>query len=277
MRRHATGILCFTIGLLVFPPGGASAQGPSFLSTVFSKVHDVNAGFIFLGSVLGDDPVVGETDGRGLRGLALEVLLDLGMLLPWGPECTAVPQRVTEIRRSFPRSGGGDSVVVSTPPKPEPSHVTNSGVECTPRGLSGELGLGYAQVGRFRGQTVTASGALEELPVVSLYASLAENVPLVPYGGLRAGLVSLKDFRTTVEGKGAKGTASTFEYGWMVGLGYTLKERTTFFAEFAWTYRTFDGVDWGTTTLTIPEPLLQPLQLDTRTLTVGLQVKFAKD
>ena len=260
------------LALLVLQPSMAPAQGLGFLDAVFSHVSDVDASRLFGKPYAGR----GVISSSPLVGLGIEVTFDAGTI--W-PRSKGTCKHATARTR--------DSTLQEVRVRYEGKEVRESTLvyairpaECDMRSwMDAELGFGYTQVQGIRGVS-GIQGSLEELPVASLYFVGFPDAPVQPYAGLITGLTQLKDVRATGDSGLISGAGSTFEYGAVFGLAWSVTKKAALFVELSWVARRFEGVTWtasGSGPAVVPATLQTPLQLSTRTIAIGGQIQFAHD
>jgi hypothetical protein len=134
-----------------------------------------------------------------------------------------------------------------------------------------ELAIGYTQLAGYRGGDVNLRGSIEELPSLTLYATLSNGWWLDVYGGLRSGLTQVKGLRAVSDDVVFHGEGSTIQFG-LVGPALVFAKphgNWELFIEPAWTFRKFDTLKWSEGTP--PEVLLGGLDFSSFTLSIGGQ------
>jgi hypothetical protein len=109
-----------------------------------------------------------------------------------------------------------------------------------------ELAIGYTQLAGYRGDDVNLRGSIEELPSLTLYATLSNGWWLDVYGGLRSGLAQVKGLRSVSHDSVFHAEGSTIQFG-LVGPALVFGKPTgnwELFIEPAWTFRKFDTLKW---------------------------------
>jgi hypothetical protein len=136
-----------------------------------------------------------------------------------------------------------------------------------------ELAIGYTQLTGYRGRDLNLRGSIEELPSLTLYATLSTGWWLDVYGGLRSGLAQVKGLRAVSNDSVFHAEGSTIQFG-IVGPALVFGKPTGnwgLFIEPAWTFRKFDTIKWGEGTP--PGALLRGLDFSSFTLSIGGQIE----
>ena len=251
-------------------PTAVWAQGDAstFLGGVLALVTDINVTGI-AGTLTGDRGILAKTGSTSLHGFGIETTLDLGVLRQFSHRCgRAKPPLPKEVRRYFRTEHGLDSVQVFVPQAPR---------SCEETQLEAELGIGYSQLGRIRGDS-SISGSIDEFPAVTAYFDynirLSDHSAFVPYVGARGGFVRLRDFTAKTNSVQLKASGSTFEYGLVAGAAYSANG-FSLFAEVAWTTREFDTLLWVNGQV-LEDPPGNVRNFSTRTYAVGMQINFKR-
>jgi hypothetical protein len=260
--------------LLCWLPGRLVGQ-VSFLEGLFKNITDV--GIYTTTGTFTDRPATlagsldeGQARSWGLTGLGLEASFFVGGLQPLD---TGSDGKVA-IDTLEVRSTTVDSV--------ETKRVLVYKQKATPRDFRWnlELGLGYSELRGFVStvDSVDIRGAVRELPAVSLYITYNSDVPVSFYGGLRTGLAQLQSFRAFVQKAGASdesysASANTFQLG-LVGGVIADVGPLTLFAEPAYTYRRFPGLEWSNINGSVDDRLARSLDMSSFTISFGGQFEL---